>query len=106
MNINIQAIQELSPPILLMVFLNVIGWVLKRTPFPNNWIPLALLFLGGLTYPFIYDRGQVVLNVEYPLALVIIYGVCIGGASVGVFEATKTFSKKDDPMPAAPEVKG
>lgn len=94
MTFDIESLKELSPPVLLLVALNAVGWAAKQSSLPNKCIPWLLLIIGGCVYPMIYDYSDMIINCRNQLAVAVLQGVCIGGAAVGVFEATKVFRKE------------
>lgn len=74
---------ELSPPILLAVVLNLIGLFLKKSPLADWVIPLVLILLGAVVYPFIAEVGKVSYAVSSPTIFNGVMGAAIGGFSVG-----------------------
>lgn len=79
---NIDDIAKLSPPVLLAMFLNVIGLMFSKTPiFDNKYIPLTLTALGAILYPFI---GTPEATINHPQVKLAILGALIGAASVGL----------------------
>lgn len=97
---EINDIKELSAPVLLALFLNVVGVIVARTAIENKWIPLILMLSGGILYPLIepYDSGS---TLQYPLIKQFVVGVCIGGLSVGLNQTLRQFipNKKDENTP-------
>lgn len=83
---NIESISDLGAPAALMLLMNGLGWILKRTPFPNSWIPVALIGASAFIYPWIYDWGNIVLNVDHPYAVASVHGALIGMSAVGTYE--------------------
>ena len=103
MNIDIESLKELSPPVLLMLALNVVGWVAKQSALPNRFIPPLLILLGAIAYPMVYDYGDMVLNVRHQLAIAVIQGICIGGAAVGAHQAMRAFARGNDDSTLPPK---
>lgn len=78
---------QLSPPVLLVVGLNAVGAVLKRIPPLPNWtIPLILMALGGVAFPFIAEVGMVSYNCKNPEVLNSVFGVIIGASATGLHQ--------------------
>lgn len=95
-SLDLNTLSQLSPPVLLMLFLNLVGFGLTKTPvIDNKWIPILLFLLGGFLYPFI---GIVEASQRHPTVHLAIIGSIIGGAAVGtnqVFRQIKT--PKEEP---------
>ena len=70
------------PSILLYALaLNVVGWVLKRTPLDNRHIPLVLIALSAIGMPFLLPTtppGEVASTVTYPVLADWVRRVSIG----------------------------
>lgn len=81
---NIDQLLELSPPVALLGVLMLLGFYLKRSPFPSWAIPITLGVLGGGSYPFIADLSKVSFQVANPTVLNVIIGVLIGLAGPGI----------------------
>lgn len=65
--------------LLIVLLLNVLGWLLKKyTPLPNRWIPLTLIGLSTALYPLLINPGTVSPTVRFPLVVVIIHGFLLG----------------------------
>lgn len=88
---------KLSPPLLLALALNLFGWGLRQYPgFNNKWIPLTLMFVGGIVYPFI---GKTPENTR---AACMVVGFCIGGLSVAINQQFRQFKLPDEDQPTPP----
>ena len=70
------------PAILLYALaLNVVGWVLKRTPLNNRYIPHAIIGLSAIGMPFLLSGtppGEVSPAVAYPVLAYWLRRVSIG----------------------------
>jgi len=87
---EINDIKELSAPVLLALFLNVVGVMVSRTAIDNKYIPMILMLLGGVLYPFI-ETSEAVSTLRYPMVKEFVIGVCVGGLSVGLNQAVRQF---------------
>lgn len=80
-SLDLNTLSQLSPPVLLMLFLNLVGFGLNKTDYiSNKWIPLILFSLGGILYPMI---GIVEASQRHPVIHLAIIGCIIGAAAVG-----------------------
>ena len=70
-------ITQISPPVLLAIALNGLGWCLKQSPIKNWLIPIILPAVGAAVYPFIYNLDGV------SIAMKALYGWGIGWTAVG-----------------------
>ncbi len=84
---ELEQLLELSPPVVLALALNCIGWGLKKSPLAGWLLPLALMALGGAAYPFVAEVGKVSFAVRNPAAFNVVIGIAIGGLSVGLNQA-------------------
>lgn len=101
---TINGLLQLSPPVILGVCLWVLGFMIRKSPYSNNWtIPFVCAFLGTVIYPFVAEIGQMSHNVRVPWMLNGLFGFGIGAAPVvidqmqtqwGNFKADK--AKDDD----------
>lgn len=80
----VNEILEMSPPVALAVGLVLLGWCLKRSPFPSWAIPLGLCVVGAVIFPFIADAGKVSFQVRNPVVFHGLIGGIIGLASTGL----------------------
>jgi hypothetical protein len=102
---------ELSPPVLLAVVLNALGFALKKSPMPDWVIPLFLPTLGAAAFPFIAEVGKVSYQVQNPIVFNCIIGAALGFGAVGINQAfrqfldRKTDTKDDADKPPAPPAK-
>lgn len=87
MNIDISELETIGLPLLLVLFLNGIGWLAKESPIPNRYIPHLLCLLGGIIYPAVYDYGKMIINTKYQWLVASIYGCLIGLSAVGTYKA-------------------
>ena len=90
---TVKTILDASPAVVLMVVLNFIGFAVKRIPAIPNWlIPFILPVLGGLAYPYVGEFSPAIKLAKHPAALMVLYGVGIGCAAVGVNQALKQYA--------------
>lgn len=68
---------SLNNPMLLIVFLNMVGFLIKKSPINDTFIPLILVILGAIIYPLLVDK-------TIPLVKAIMFGALFGGTSIGV----------------------
>lgn len=88
-SLDLNTLSQLSPPVLLMLFLNLIGFALNKSPFiDNKYIPLLLPITGGILYPFI---GTIEATQRHPSVHLAIIGCIIGGAAVGTNQLYRQF---------------
>jgi hypothetical protein len=71
---------ELSPPILLALALNLVGYALRQSPVPNWLIPFLLMLIGAGTAPFLFTGPGT-------MAQRILQGLVLGGFAVGLNQA-------------------
>lgn len=89
---NIEDIGKLSAPVLLVLFCNIVGVVINKTPIiENKYIPLLMFFLGALIYPFLGTE-----TANQGVVRQIVIGACIGGAAVGTNQLVRQFLNKDE----------
>lgn len=67
-----------------MLALMLLGFYLKRSPFPAWLIPISLAALGVIVYPFIADASKVNFQVHNPEVLNRIFGALVGFAACGL----------------------
>lgn len=90
-------ILQASPPVALAVGLNVLGYILKKSPVANWMIPIILSLLGALVFPYISDVGKINFQCRQPMVLLGVYGFCIGAGSVGLNQMARQFlGRKND----------
>lgn len=71
-----------KPEILLTLFIIALGYTLKSIAvFPNRFIPLMNLLIGGIVYPLISSPGNVDYAMRYPIVRQVICGLIIGCAA-------------------------
>lgn len=98
----IDQLMAVSPRIALVIILCVIGYWMKRSPFPNWAIPWSLMILGAVGWTVMADRK----NDDYTAQWItynVILGMLLGAASVGLHQAVRTlfpflFPPKGDTM--------
>ncbi len=87
-------VTKLAPPIALALCLNVLGFAVKKLPrIPNDLIPIILALAGGVAFPFIAETGDISPAVANPVAMNVVYGICIGGLSVSMNQVWKVFQR-------------
>lgn len=90
MEATINDLLKMSPPVALASFIMLIGFVLKKTEsFPDRWIPVPLLVLGGALWPLIGDWKKIGYDCPHPVAMMIIQGVGIAGIAIGLHQVKK-----------------
>lgn len=102
---DFSSLQELSPPALLVVFLNVIGFVIRKSSLDNKYIPVILMVLGAVAYNFVGVK-LVKPDDRFPHVTLTMLGAIIGFASVGVNQAIRQFKPlktlyEDTPTPTS-----
>jgi hypothetical protein len=93
---NLNEIVQLSPPIALALGLNIVGAAIKKIGRLDSAIPLVLISLGAVIYPFISEMGKVDYECRNPMVLLGIYGALIGSASVGLNQMFRQFLATKD----------
>jgi hypothetical protein len=78
---------QLSPPLLLALALNLIGYALRASPIPNWTIPFLLMSAGGVAGPYILADGDAL------LAERVLRGVVLGGFAVGLNQAWRQLTQ-------------
>lgn len=97
MELSIDTITQLSPPLALALFLNFVGFFIKKSPINNIYIPLILMLLGAGIYPFIADIASIdEVKVRNPFMLHMIYGACIAGLSVATHQTFTSFMQSKE----------
>lgn len=85
---ELTAIFKMSPPVVFVLVLNGIGFMLTSSKwFRNDFIPIILMFLGALTWPWIADTASVAFTARYPVVVNGMYGAALGLGAVGVNQA-------------------
>lgn len=75
----VQQMQQWPVAVLLVAALVVFGSVLKSMEvFPNRFIPVAVLALGGLLNAFLGDPGTIPPTQRYPMAVLAVQGTLLG----------------------------
>lgn len=92
-NLDLDSITKLSPPVLLMFFLNMVGYALNKSPIDNKYIPIIMFVLGGIIYPFI---GMIEASQRHPAVHLGIIGCCIGGAAVGANQVLRQLKNTNE----------
>lgn len=83
MNEAINTLLQASPPLALVLAINLLLYGLKRAPWPPNWsLPMIAMLVGAVAYPFIADIAKPTLTVKSPLAYNVVLGFALGGLSV------------------------
>ena len=85
----VEQLVSVSPRIALVLVLCVVGYWLKRSPFPNWMIPWVLILLGAIAYPVMADWK----DDDYTAQLVmlnVLLGMLLGAASVGLHQTVRT----------------
>lgn len=81
---DIKDLLELSPPVALLVALLMLGFYLKRSPFPSWAIPLTNGAIGAGIYPFVAEMSKVSFQVKNPMVFNALLGLVVGLASSGL----------------------
>lgn len=88
-SLDLNTLSQLSPPVLLMLFLNLVGVGLNKSPIiDNKYIPLVLPITGGIVYPFI---GIIEATQRHPIVHLAIIGCIIGAGAVGTNQLYRQF---------------
>lgn len=82
MSLDLDQITQLSPPVVLVLALWVLGVALKKSPWSDWLIPFALPVAGAILFPLIAETGSVSYSVKSPTVFNGIIGFFLGGASV------------------------
>ncbi len=91
---NISDLVSMSPPALVVLFCNVVGWVASTLPFFNNkYIPILLFTVGAISYPLV---GPLIADgqVQQKIAHRVIIGACMGGAAIGTNQLFRQMMNK------------
>lgn len=73
MNETLTQLLGSTEALLVALVLNAVGWVIKKTPLDNRFIPLCLCLSGGALYPWLTKwTGENVL-----------LGIVVGAGAVG-----------------------
>ena len=100
-SLDLEGLSKLSPPVLLMLFLNLVGYGLNKNPYvENKFIPVILFILGGILYPFI---GILDATQRHPHVHLGIIGMIIGGAAVGANQILRQFKTSNNENENKPE---
>ena len=92
-DIDFKELANLSPPVALLIFLYVIGGVLKKAAFfPDRFLPITQVLLGAAIYPVL--SSAVPVGYYHPLATQIFWGALIGGGTVAANQSIKQFLAK------------
>lgn len=93
-SLDLSSLQTMSPPVLFMLFLNLLGYGLAKSPFfDNRFIPVVLFAVGGIVYPFI---GILDATQRHPHVHLSIIGFIIGGAAVGANQLLRQFKTSNN----------
>lgn len=84
-------IYQIGAPVALAAVLNLIGFAIKKSPIPNWAIPLIIMAIGGAAFPQIADYSKITYECKNPQILMALFGVGIGGVSVGLHQGLKQF---------------
>lgn len=79
-------IAEVSPPVLVTLLLNAVGFIISKTGLSTNYIPIILPIVGGIAYPLVAKMEISNLN---SIALNTVYGVIFGASAVGFNQLVK-----------------
>lgn len=81
LNDLISQIREWPASTAMVIALNLFGWAAKKSTYiPNNLIPIFLVLMGALIYPFIGAPGDVG-PMRNPDVMMAIYGSLLGFVS-------------------------
>jgi hypothetical protein len=93
--IDFDQLKQLSPPVLIIIAINVLMFGAKRIQVIPDWIiPALAMVLGGVIYPLISNPGDVPYTVRCPLCLQVLFGLIIGFAAVGCHQQVKQLFKR------------
>lgn len=93
-SLDLSSLQTMSPPVLVMLFLNLLGYGLAKSPlFDNRFIPVVLFLTGACVYPFI---GILDATQRHPHVHLGIIGFIIGGAAVGANQLLRQFKTSNN----------
>lgn len=87
---SLDDLAKLSPTVILILFLNIVGFSLKKSPLDNRYIPIVLMVLGSIAYNFI-GLEALKPGTRYPHVTLTMLGAIIGFASVGLNQAYRQF---------------
>lgn len=82
MNIDIEQLLKVPAPVLLVLALNILAVVIRRTPLTNWLIPFIVLGLGTVVYPRITSAANTVFTQSETWTLYV-QGFFLGGFSLG-----------------------
>jgi hypothetical protein len=83
MNEAINTLLQASPPLALALAINLLVFFLKKAKrFPDDYLPVAAMFIGAMAYPWIADVTNAVPSVKSPFLYNTVIGAAIGGLSV------------------------
>jgi hypothetical protein len=77
---GLEYVMKLPTILLLWPMMNVLGWILKRSPFPNPYIPLVVVPLPAVLMYFMlpYEPGQMSPGLRNPEVEFLIRAICLG----------------------------
>ena len=89
--IDIESILKLPPAILLVIGLNILAVIIRRTPLTNWAIPFVVLGVGTFLYPRITTPANTVFSQAETWTLYV-QGFMVGGFSFGADSLLAKFS--------------
>ena len=86
---------QVSPPIGLVLAINVFLMLLKKIPSVPHWsLPIIAVVIGAFCYPLLTDPAKVSFAVKSPLLAQTITGILIGYAAVGAHQKFRQLVKR------------
>lgn len=82
-----------SPPVLVTMLLNAVGFIISKTGLSTNYIPMILPVVGGVTYPLL---ARVEVSNLNSTALNVVYGILFGASAVGLHQFVKKVNTVTD----------
>lgn len=109
---DLSALVELSPMMLLWLFINGLMWVVRNkvAAIDNKHIPIMAMVIGAACYPLMADPGKAIFTVRCPICLQVFQGAVLGLAAVGTNQLFRQYLGKvgitlDEPEQSKTETK-
>lgn len=91
----IEKLYELSPHLMLVLFINFVLWGLKLAPGVPNWtLPFIAMSIGTILYPSVAEVGKMSYNVHSPQMFLHLFGAALGGMSVCLNQIFRQMMKR------------